>query len=64
MSPSQRKKGKKTFTVWVSPEEREILIRAAESRGMNLADFFKSLVFEEAKRIGLSKKGENNDNKN
>ena len=57
MSPNQRKKGKIQFSLWMTPEEREMLVRAAERRGMSMSDFLKMLVQSEAKRTGVDKKG-------
>ena len=56
MSPNQRKKDKTQFCLWMSPEEREMLVRAAEKRNMSMSDFLKMLVELEAKRIGINKK--------
>ena len=57
MSPNQRKKGKTQFSLWMTPEEREKLVRAAERRSMSMSDFLKMLVETEAKRTGVTKKG-------
>ena len=57
MSPNQRKKDKTQFSLWMTPEEREILVRAAEKRNMTMSDLLKILVESEAKRIGINKKG-------
>ena len=57
MSPNQRKKGKTQFSIWMTPEEREMLVRTAERRNMSMSDFLKMLVEVEAKRIGVNKKG-------
>ena len=40
------------------PEEREMLVRTAEKRSMNMSGLLKMLVEYEAKRIGINKKGE------
>ena len=58
MSPNQRKKGKIQFSIWMTPEEREMLVRAAEKRDMSMSDLLKMLVESEAKRIGVNKKGD------
>ena len=58
MSPNQRKKGKTQFSIWMTPEEREMLVRAAEKRVMSMSDLLKMLVESEAKRIGVAKKGD------
>ena len=57
MSPNQRKKDKTQFSLWMTPEEREMLVRAAEKRNMPMCDLLKMLVESEAKRIGINKKG-------
>ena len=57
MSPNQRKKGKTQFSIWMTPEEREMLVCAADKRNMSMSDFIKMLVESEAKRIGVAKKG-------
>ena len=58
MSPNQRKKEKTQFSLWMTPEEREMLVRAAEKRSMTMSDLLKMLVESEAKRIGINKKGD------
>ncbi|MCL1887363.1 MAG: hypothetical protein FWF96_00640 [Kiritimatiellaeota bacterium] len=58
MSPNQRKKEKTQFSLWMTPEEREMLVRAAERRSMSMSDFLKMLVAIESKRIGVTKKGD------
>jgi len=58
MSPNQRKKGKTQFSIWMTPEEREMLVRAAEKHDMSMSDLLKMLVESEAKRIGVNKKGD------
>ena len=61
MSPNQRKKGKTQFSLWMTPEEREMLVRAAERRSMSMSDFLKMLVEFEVKRIGVTKKETSNE---
>ena len=56
MSPNQRKKGKTQFSIWMTPEEREMLVRAAERHNMSMSDLLKMLVELDAKRGEINKK--------
>jgi len=64
VSPNQRKKDKTQYSLWMTPEEREMLVRAVERRSMSMSDLLKMLVESEAKRIGIVKKKTKNENYN
>lgn len=52
----------KTITVYVYPEERELLTKAAEIAGLSDSAFFRSVTLEKARIILKENKGDSTDN--
>lgn len=50
--PNQRRKGKKTVTVWLTPEEREQLHMAVKESGCDLSTYIKNAIESEIKARG------------
>jgi uncharacterized protein (DUF1778 family) len=48
--PGQRKKGKTRVSVWVTPEEKELLLRLAKSSGASMTDILKIKITDHVKK--------------
>lgn len=50
LMPSKRAKGKKQIAVWLTPEEKAILQKLAEERGISMTDVLKEKIYEHNKK--------------
>lgn len=48
--PSKRAKGKKQIAVWLTPEEKNVLKKLAEDRGLSMTDVLKEKIYEHNKK--------------
>jgi uncharacterized protein (DUF1778 family) len=47
--PSKRAKDKKQIAVWLTAEEKALLIKLAKARGMSMSDLLKEKIYEHNK---------------
>ena len=48
--PSKRAKNKKQIAVWLTPEEKAILLKLAKAQGVSMSDLLKEKIYEHNKK--------------